>query len=506
MNDNNQNFRVRIAPSPTGDPHVGTAYIALFNYAFAKKHKGQFILRIEDTDQARSTKESEEMIYHSLKWLGIQYDEGPDIGGPYGPYRQSERKHIYREHIDLLINKDKAYYCFCTSERLTKLREEQKEKKIENSENSKVSKDIKDGKKSESSKSTKIGYDGHCRDLAKEEIEKKLKEKTPYVVRFKMPLDGQTIVHDELRGDVTFDNKVIDDQVLLKSDGFPTYHLASVVDDHSMKITHVIRAEEWISSTPKHVQLYQAFGFDQPKWIHMPLLRNKNKSKISKRKNPVSLLYYEKAGYLPEAMCNFLALMGFSLESEEERFSIEQLIQEISFKRISLGGPVFDLDKLNWLNGLYIRDMAPQKIISHLVNNVFNMDYLQKIIPLVQERLEKIEDFISVADFFFKGSLDYSAVPILPSSREKKETQKVLAGLLDKVDNLREWNLDNIKELMNNYREEIDWKPKEIFMMLRLIVTGRKNSPPLFESIDVLGKELTRRRISESIGFLKTLK
>ena len=285
--------RTRIAPSPTGDPHVGTAYIALFNLAFAKKHGGDFLLRIEDTDQTRSTVESEAQIFESLKWLGLDYDEGPDNGGNYGPYRQSERFHIYGDYAKQLVDNGTAYHCFCTQERLDNLRDRQKAMK------------------------KAPGYDGHCRALSKEEVEKRLAAGEENVVRLKMPYEGETVIKDVLRGEVRFENNLIDDQVLIKGDGFPTYHLANVVDDHLMEITHVIRAEEWISSTPKHIQLYRAFGWDEPEFVHMPLLRNADRTKISKRKNPTSLIYYRENGYLKESMVNFLGLMGYNVGENE---------------------------------------------------------------------------------------------------------------------------------------------------------------------------------------------
>ena len=330
--------RVRIAPSPTGDPHVGLAYMTLFNYAFAKKNNGKLIFRIEDTDQTRAKASSEELIGKSLKWLGLKWDEGPDVGGPHAPYRQSERKDIHIAHAKMLVEKGEAYHCFCTSERLDALREQQKAAK-ENP-----------------------GYDRKCRDLSKDEVAKNLAAAMPNVIRMKMPTEGVTIVEDFLRGKVEFENARIDDQVLLKSDGYPTYHLANVVDDHLMEISHVIRAEEWISSTPKHVELYRAFGWAAPTFVHMPLLRNANKSKISKRKNPVSLEYYRRKGILPEAMVNFLALMGWSFGNDIEIFTLEQMIEKFDLKDIHLGGPVFDLDKLEWVNQNYMHKIYGKEI------------------------------------------------------------------------------------------------------------------------------------------------
>src|SRR5262249_54673232 len=319
--------RVRIAPSPTGDPHVGTAYIALFNYCFARKNGGTFVLRIEDTDRARSTRESEAAIERALHWVGLAWDEGPDVGGPFGPYRQSERADIYARHAAILLERGGASRRSCPPARLAALREQKKREK----------------------RST-LGYDGHCRPIPRDESDRRAAAE-PFVVRLAMPREGKLTFHDRLRGDLEFDNAQSDDQVLLKSDGFPTYHLANDVDDHLMEITHVIRAEEWISSTPKHVVLYDAFGWRAPEWIHMPLLRNADKSKTSKRKTPVSLDYYREAGILPEALLNFLGLMGWSIGGDREKFGLDEMVAGFSFDRVSLGGPVFDLEKLSWLNG-----------------------------------------------------------------------------------------------------------------------------------------------------------
>ncbi len=304
--------RVRIAPSPTGDPHVGTAYIALFNLVFARLHGGQFILRIEDTDRARSTKESEEAIFRSLRWLGLDWDEGPDVGGPLGPYRQSERKEIYEEHAKKLLDSGHAYRCFCTAERLTEMRDAQRARK------------------------EAPRYDGRCRDISPDEAERRAAAGEPNVVRLRMPTEGETTLNCPMRGEITVANRQLDDQILVKSDGYPTYHLANVVDDHLMGITHVIRAEEWISSTPKHIVLYEAFGWEQPTFVHMPLLRNRDKSKISKRKNPTSLDYYKRAGILPKAMLNFLANLGYSFGGDQEKFTFEEMRDGFDFQKISL--------------------------------------------------------------------------------------------------------------------------------------------------------------------------
>src|SRR5512134_567666 len=361
--------RTRIAPSPTGDPHVGTAYVALFNYALSRRHDGQFVLRIEDTDRERSSSASEAMIFDAMRWLGLRWDEGPDTGGPCGPYRQSERTEIYRRHADELVARGAAYPCFCTRERLDALREEQKARKLN------------------------FGYDRRCRAIPADEAVRRRAAGETSVVRLAMPPDGETVVHDLLRGEVRFDNAQVDDQVLLKSDGFPTYHLANVVDDHLMGITHVIRAEEWLSSLPKHVTLYRGFGWEEPVFCHLPLLRNADKSKISKRKNPVSLNFYRRAGYLPEAMLNYLALMGWAMPDEHEEFSVAEFVEAFTLERISLGGPVFDLEKLTWLNGRYLRRLTPRQLLDRLRGELLSDEHLLDVLPLVQERIDTLEGF-----------------------------------------------------------------------------------------------------------------
>jgi glutamyl-tRNA synthetase len=471
--------RVRIAPSPTGDPHVGTAYIALFNYCFARKNGGTFLLRIEDTDRARSTKESEEAILRALHWVGLTWDEGPDIGGPHGPYRQSERADIYAHHAKILLERERAYRCFCTAERLAELREQQKREK----------------------RST-LGYDGLCRAIARADSERRAAAGEPFVVRLAMPRDGKLTFRDNLRGELEFDNAQSDDQVLLKSDGFPTYHLANVVDDHLMEITHVIRAEEWISSTPKHVVLYDAFGWQAPEWIHMPLLRNADKSKISKRKNPVSLDYYRDAGILPEALLNFLGLMGWSIGGDREKFTLEEMVEGFSFDRISLGGPVFDLEKLSWLNGNYIRDLTPAELVARLLGWRLSPGHVERVTALVRERIRRLDELIPATEYFFSGDLDYAAVhkDLVPKGRTGKEVAAALADLLEQMEAARgPFVAAALESLARAFCEAKAFPAKDLFMVLRLAVTGRAASPPLFETMEVLGKELVRRRIRNTI-------
>jgi glutamyl-tRNA synthetase len=475
--------RVRIAPSPTGDPHVGTAYIALFNYVFAKKHGGQFVLRIEDTDRARSTADSEAAILGALRWIGLGWDEGPDIGGPHGPYRQSERSEIYKTEAAKLVASGAAYRCFCTAERLERMRAAAKGKSF-------------------------VGYDGQCRGMDRAESDRRAAAGEAFVIRLAMPKTGETVVSDRLRGEVRFDNTQIDDQILLKSDGFPTYHLANVVDDHLMEITHVIRAEEWLTSTPKHVVLYQAFGWPAPEWIHMPLLRNADKSKISKRKNPVSLDYYRAAGFLPEALLNYLGTMGWSISGDRERFTLAEMIEAFTWDRASLGGPVFDLVKLSAMNADYLRALDDQGIVVRLREWRLSDEYLRQLVPLVRPRIQRLDELIPMTEYFFAGDLDYAAVAkeLVPKNRTVKDAAAALAGLAEALDAQRDFSHAALEAATRAFAEKIAWDPKELFMVVRIAATGRKATPPLFETLAVLGRDLTRRRLRLCGEFVKRQK
>ncbi len=477
-------IRTRIAPSPTGDPHVGTAYVALFNYALARKHGGQFILRIEDTDRERSSAASEAMIFEALRWLGLAWEEGPDVGGPHAPYRQSERSAIYREHAAELVRREAAYLCFCTRERLDALREQQKAAK------------------------QNFGYDGLCRAMAPGEAARRAGAGEAHVVRLAMPRSGQSVVRDLLRGDVAFDNAQVDDQVLLKSDGFPTYHLANVVDDHLMQISHVIRAEEWLSSLPKHVRLYEGFGWQPPVFCHLPLLRNADRSKISKRKNPVSLNFYRRAGYFPEALVNYLALMGWAMPDEREEFTLEEFIQSFTLERISLGGPVFDVSKLSWLNGKYLRRMSPRELLARMRAEPLSDERLLAVLPLVQERIDTLEAFFDYAAFFFTGELDYDTQAqkeMVPKGRTPVETQKLLRALVEEeLDTILDWSKETVETGVRGFADRAGWPQAELFMAVRVAATGRAASPPLFETLAVLGKETCRRRLRRAAEVLKT--
>jgi len=484
--------RVRIAPSPTGDPHVGTAYIGLLNFIFAAQRDGQFVLRIEDTDRTRFQPGSEQMIFDSLRWLGLNWNEGPDVGGPFGPYRQSERTDIYREYCQRLLDNGSAYRAFETAEELDAEREAQKAAK------------------------QPPKYNGRSRHLSQAEIDANLAAARPFTIRLKVPIDGSTTFRDELRGDITFDHFNVDDQVLMKSDGYPTYHLANVVDDHLMQISDVIRAEEWISSTPKHVLLYKAFGWELPKFWHMPLLRNVDKSKISKRKNPVSLIYYRDSGYLPHALINFLGLMGGGMAQPTEQeivskglntkegdiFSVADMKEKFDFSRISLGGPVFDLVKLKWLNGEYIRKLSPDEFFSALRSTIFSDTYIKSVAALVQERIETLGAFGDMTSFLFRDDIMPPESVWLPKKRTPEETLKFAAEQLAVLETAT-WEGSAIETALKSLGEAQEWSVKENFMLLRAILSGSVQSPPLMESLVVFGKARSLDRIRRFIDTQK---
>ena len=468
--------RTRIAPSPTGPAHVGTAYVAIFNLALARREGGQFILRIEDTDQKRSEKQWEHMIYDSLHWLGLTWDEGPDVGGPVGPYRQSERSQLHLQHAQDLVKAGQAYYCFCSKERLDQVRDAQK-----------------------AAKADTIMYDRHCRNLSADEVKRRLDAGEPHVIRQATPLEGETAFTDLVRGTIRIAHSTIDDQVLIKADGFPTYHLANVVDDHAMGVTHVMRAEEWITSTPKHVLLYDAFGWPAPIFAHVPLLRNKDKTKISKRKNPVSLPWYRDEGYLPEAMVNFLALMGYSIPDGNEVFTFDQLCESFTLDRITTGGPVFDLEKLAWLNGMYIRALAPNDLVRRLL--AFGVtkpeEKIREIVPLLQERMRTLKDFEQMADYFFAEQVELDPALLVPKKKTAMDTAHVLGSFADCLAGLPAdgWSKEPIEQALKTLTESLGWSVRDGFMALRVAITGRTATPPLVESMVILGQNASVARL-----------
>jgi glutamyl-tRNA synthetase len=472
--------RVRIAPSPTGDPHVGTAYIAIFNRIFASHHQGKFILRIEDTDRSRSRPEYEENIYKALKWAGIEWDEGPDIGGPFGPYRQSDRSHIYKEYAYQLLEKGKAYKCFCTSEDLEEMRQ--------------IS--AKQGGRQ--------GYDRRCRNLSEGEIQAREAEGKPFVIRLRMPLTGECVYEDLIKGRTTFPWADVDDQVLLKSDGFPTYHLANVVDDYLMKISHVIRGDEWMSSTPKHVYLYEAFGWPAPMFMHMPLLLGKDNKKLSKRRNPTSIFFYQDSGYLPEAFRNFLTLMGYSMPGDKEIYPLEDIIKEFDYTRIGVSGAVFDVQKLDWINQQYLIKNIPQdKLWDRLKEWSFNDHFMQKLMPLIHSRIKTFGDFMDLCDFFFINHLKYSKEIFQVKEATPEQICFILQAMIWHMDENENWGSSGVNAASRNVAEIFGVNHKKVVMpVLFASLMGKNQGPPLFDSAGILGKDRVRARLLKSIEFL----
>ena len=469
--------RTRVAPSPTGDPHVGTAYVALFNLCFARQHGGQFILRIEDTDQVRSTPESEAQILASLKWLGLNWDEGPDIGGPHAPYRQSERSAIYREHADILLDKGHAFRCFCTAERLEQLRAEQT-----------------------AAKGT-LGYDGHCAGLPAAEVAARIAAGEPHVIRMQVPREGVCEVNDLLRGPIRIDWKEVDMQVLMKADGLPTYHLANVVDDHLMQITHVLRGEEWISSAPKHKLLYEYFGWDMPQLCHLPLLRNPDKSKLSKRKNPTSITYYQRMGYLPEALLNYLGRMGWSMPDEREQFTLAEMIDHFDIQRVSLGGPIFDVEKLAWLNGQWLKGLSPEQFVAAFQRWI-TPDFLARVASQIQTRVSTLSEAVGKAGFFFAGQVALTPELFAHKSLPPEQVKAILQLALWELEALRQWDHAAISDLLQRLSTAMGIKLRDFMPPFFAAIAGSPSAPPVMEAMAILGPDMTRARLREAIAIL----
>lgn len=471
--------RTRVAPSPTGDPHVGTAYMALFSYCYAKQHDGQFILRIEDTDTARSTTKSEQVIIDSLHWLGLEWDEGPDCGGQQGPYRQSERLPIYRKYAEQLLEAGHAFHCFCSAERLQQMRSEQKQAGLT------------------------ARYDGLCAGLSKEEVAERKATGAECVIRMKVPSEGVCTVQDTLRGSIEIEYAQIDMQVLMKADGFPTYHLAVVVDDHLMQISHIIRGEEWINSAPKHQLLYDYFGWQMPELIHMPLLRNPDKSKLSKRKNPTSISFYKDMGYLPEALLNYLGMLGWSMPGGEERFSLADMIDQFDINRISLGSPVFDVTKLKWLNGRWLREVLDEdSFAARLGDWAYNHAKLMDIIPLVKERVDVFSDLGKMISFFVEGMPDINPEDFEYKGATSDQQIRVLQFSLWLMESDLDWNSQALQQGLVGLAERMDIKVRDFLKPLFIAISGKPVSPPLYDSLVVLGPEISRGRLRHALGVL----
>lgn len=471
--------RVRFAPSPTGSPHIGNIRNAVFDWLFARHAGGQFILRIEDTDRTRLVPGTVEEIYEDLRWLGIDWDEGPDVGGPYGPYFQSERLDLYQKHATELVEKGLAYYCYCSSERLAEMRKEQEANKQH------------------------TGYDRRCRDLTPEESAKCRSESDTAVIRFKMPPDGVTIFNDAVRGEISFENSLQDDFVILKSDGFPTYHFASIVDDHHMRISHVIRSEEWLSSSPKHVQLYKALGWDPPVFVHPPLIVGPDRAKLSKRHGAVAFSSYIEEGYLPEAMLNFLATLGWSAGEDRELYSAQELIDSFSIEGITGHPAIFDVAKLQWMNGQYMRTCEMDRLVELLapylrkagtIIDGADMSYVRQVVALVHERLRLLSDAPEACAFFFADVLGYD--PKAVSKWFKHDHVPTLLNVAaDQLQALAEWNVETIDSAVRAAGASVGIEGGQVIHPIRVAATGRTVGPGLFETLEVLGKDRTVLRL-----------
>lgn len=478
--------RVRYAPSPTGSFHVGGARTALYNWLYARHMGGSFILRIEDTDRTRYRPDALADLLDGLRWLGLDWDEGPEVGGRFGPYIQSERLPLYQEYANQLVAKGAAYPCYCAPERLAALREEQR-------------------KRGEAP-----GYDRACRELTQRQIaEYQARGVTP-VIRLRVPLEGQTTIHDLIRGDITVDNQSLDDLVLLKSDGFPTYHLANVVDDHLMEISHVMRGDEWIPSTPRHVLLYGAFGWDPPEFAHLPLILNPTgQGKLSKRKAKgpggedflVMVHEFRDAGYLPEAMFNFLALLGWSYSEQEDLFTREQAIAAFAIERISKSPAVFSYDKLSWMNGVYIRQLSVEDLAERLAPVLaragIRVDAAAaiKVAQLVQERITTLNDAPGLVDFAFAETLTYDPAALIQKNMTRDDTLRALAAARQTLEAVPAFTEQALEEALRALASELGLKAGQLFGAIRVAVTGRTVAPPLFGTLELTGRDRVLARL-----------
>jgi len=471
-------IRTRVAPSPTGDPHVGTAYVALANLAFAKKHGGDFLLRIEDTDRARSTAESERAILAALRWAGIAWDEGPDVGGPFGPYRQSERSAIYTRYADELLANGHAFRCFCTPARLEEMRAVQRAAGIPQR------------------------YDGHCLAIPSDESARRAASGEPFVVRMKVPESGVCIVRDLARGPVPFEYATVDMQVLMKSDGLPTYHLANVVDDHLMEISHVIRGEEWISSAPKHLLLYAYFGWEPPVLMHMPLLRNPDRSKLSKRKNPTGILFYERMGYLPEALLNFLGILLAHAPEGHEIFGLRELIERMDLEHVSLGGPVFDVAKLDWLNKQYLHALDASQLLQRAAAWGFDEARALRIAELARTRIERLSDIVPSAAYLFAGRVPITKDAFAVTKFSDDDLRKALALAMWRLDAEPSFDMATIERVLKSVGETLDKKFRDLSRVYYIAMAGSPTALPLFDSMELLGRDIVRERFRVALDAL----
>ncbi len=480
----NTAVRVRFAPSPTGYPHLGNIRTALFNWLFARHNGGTFILRIEDTDVNRKVEEAVDAIMESLRWLGLDWDEGP--------YFQSQRLHLYRESADRLLEGGYAYLCYCSPERLEAMRQEQTRQK------------------------RPPKYDGHCRYLTQQERAHLEASGITPVVRFKTPLEGETSFRDLIRGQLTFNNSTLDDFILLKSDGYPTYHLANIVDDHLMAISHILRADEWLSSTPRHVLLYRALGWEPPEFAHLPMILGPDRSKLSKRHGATTTAEYKEQGYLPQAMINFLALLGWSLDDKTELLSREELIKHFSLGRVSKTAAVFDKRKLEWMNGVYVRQLSAEEFAQRAapfldrdlppsVKRPLDEDYISKLMPLLQERVKTLAEVFELADFFFLDELKYDTGLLLSDGLDVESATYAAKIASKRLEAMEAWDANSIEGLLRPLSAELDLSTRKFFGLLRTAITGRTAAPPLFQTMVVLGKVKCIERLTAALRMLAAL-
>ncbi|HEU65557.1 MAG TPA: glutamate--tRNA ligase [Chloroflexi bacterium] len=483
QSESEASVRLRFAPSPTGYPHLGNIRTALFNWLFARRHGGKFILRIEDTDVARKVEGAVETILDSLRWLGLNWDEGP--------YFQSQRLSFYREIVHGLIEEGHAYLCYCSPERLETMRREQAKRK------------------------QPPKYDRRCRNLTQHERTQLGATGIAPVIRFKTPLEGETTFYDLIHGTVTFKHDTLDDFVLLKSDGYPTYHLANVVDDHSMTISHVLRADEWLSSTPRHVLLYQALNWQPPQFAHLPMILGPDRAKLSKRHGATTITEYQKQGYLPDAMINFLALLGWSLDDRTELLSREELIKHFSLKRVGKTAAIFNKDKLEWMNGVYLRKLSLGEFVQQAmpfldrdlpgsVKRPLDSRYVSQILPLVQERAKTLAEVPQLTSFFFLDELQYDTGLLLSGKRDAQSAVNVMAIASQKLGEVTTWDATTLEGILRPLTIELNLATGEFFGLLRVAVTGRTAAPPLFQTMAVLGKEKCLKRLDMAMQSLST--
>ena len=488
--------RTRFAPSPTGRTHLGSGRTALYSYLLARQTGGQFILRIEDTDQKRFVPGAEEELIAGLRWLGLNWDEGPDIGGPYGPYRQSERKQIYQQYAQQLLDTDRAFYCFCTSEHLEKVRQEQKLRK----------------------ESTR--YDGACRHLSKAEAAARVASGEPHVIRFKMPKDGSITTHEHMRGDITVDNSALDDSIIVKSDGLPVYHLAAMVDDHLMKITHVIRGSEWLSTFPLHVHIIRALGWQEPVWMHLSVfLKPSGKGKMSKRESAdlmqdgysIFIKDLQSLGYIPEAVVNWTTLMGWSYDGHTEFFTLNDLVEKFSIDRLNPSPAAINFSKLDYFDGLHMRSLAPQDLAVRVKPFFEKAGYsapetkLLEVARLIQERIITLNDAPEMAGFFFQEQVHPRPEDLVGKKMTPAQAAAVARRAYEILKDVAEFNHETAEQPLRLAAEQLELSAGQFFGVLRAAITGQIVSPPLIESMDVIGKEAVLQRLLNAIAVLEAM-